>query len=513
VRCASVHVPQIAMVGVDVRRLSCLLDEDLWPKMRMQLIHVLQSVVESELLHSIQSGAAENEANDLGVRGAATKLLEHQLHSIEKDTNNLDSREAALKLLEHQLQLAHSKLQTDRLALEAEMEADRGDMVKALQADQQELHSELVALEADRAILQADRANFDGELQAQRLVMQEQLQADRSAMEAELQAERESLQFEFATLEEELREKLAVQEERLQADRRALEKEKDTVFCGADMSDILKLNVGGLKTLAVQRSTLCAIEGSMLASSFSGRWDSSLPRDEDGAFFIDFDPELFLPLLEYLRLQGARRRPAEEQMMPQVQGREDEFAAMLNYYCIGITSADVESLVFKFAQPEVQGVSVSTCGQIATRTALPHWKRAFGDVLLNRTLLKKPVRIAFRTLAFGNSMDDECGPHVGICDANVSRADDHDEVRKPEGMYTFRPSNGLLLAPASAHIVGPNPRVAVKPGEVTAFVVHPDGQATLEINGKSLGTVFRCLPEVIKPVVEMNCDPSRVEIY
>jgi len=195
-----------------------------------------------------------------------------------------------------------------------------------------------------------------------------------------------------------------------------------------------------------------------------------------------------------------------------VEGREDEFASMLNFYCIGSMNADIESLVFKFAEPETQGVSISPCGQIASRTALPHWKRVFGDVLLNRALLKKPVRIAFRTLAFGNSMGDECGPHVGLCDGNVCRADDYDEVRKPEGMYTFRPSNGLLMAPTAAHIVGPNPRVGVQLRQVAALVVHPDGQATLELNGESLGIVFRCLPEVIRPVVEMNCDPSRVEV-
>jgi len=366
-------------------------------------------------------------------------------------------------------------------------------------------------LQADRSTMEDEFQADRRELQAQRLVMQEQLRADRSAMETELQVERESLQFEFAALEEDLREKLKVQEERLQCDRRALEQEKDTVFCGTAISDILKLNVGGIKTVAVQRSTLCAIEGSMLASSFSGRWDNSLPTDEHGAFFIDFDPELFLPLLEYLRLQAAHGSSVP-QVIPRVEGREDEFASMLNFYCIGSTNADIESLVFKFAEPEVHGVSISPCGLIASRTALPHWKRVFGDVLLNRTLLRNPVRIAFRILDFGHSMGDECGPHVGICDGNMCRVDDHDEVRKAEGMYTIRPSNGLLMAPTADNIVGPNPRVGVQLREVVALVVHPDGQAMLELNGESLGTVFRYLPEVIRPVVEMNCDPSRVEV-
>ena len=51
-------------------------------------------------------------------------------------------------------------------------------------------------------------------------------------------------------------------------------------------SEVLHLNVGGDLT-AVLRRTLTSVEGSMLASRFSGRWDDSLERDRDGNFFID----------------------------------------------------------------------------------------------------------------------------------------------------------------------------------------------------------------------------------
>jgi len=465
---------------------GCRLDEELWPKIREQLLEMLRSVVENDPAHVLQ-----------------------------QEVKDLEAREAAMNLLEHELQLAQARLQADREALEAEIQADKGDIFNSFQADQQRLHSERAALEAERAVLQADRADFEKETEAQRLVLQEQLEADKATMDADLQAERELLRAEFAALEQELRTKLSVQEERLQTERRTLEEEKERVFCGNDMSDILQLNIGGIKTVAVQRGTLCAVEGSMLASSFSGRWDDSLPKDNAGAFFIDFDPELFLPLLEYLRLQGAHGNSVP-QVIPQVPGRESDFASMLNFYCIGPTKSHTDSLTFKFAQPAIDGVSISPCGRIATRIALPHWKRAFGDVLLNRTLLKSPMRIAFRTLAFGDGggIGDECGPHVGICDGNIVRADDQDEVRKPDGMYTFRPLDGLLMAPNAAHIVGPSPRVGVGAalGDVVAFIVHPDGQATLERNGESLGIVFRCLPEIIRPVVEMNYDPCRVEV-
>jgi hypothetical protein len=40
-------------------------------------------------------------------------------------------------------------------------------------------------------------------------------------------------------------------------------------------NDIIHLNVGGHK-LTTKRSTLCQVEGSLLASMFSGRWEDSL---------------------------------------------------------------------------------------------------------------------------------------------------------------------------------------------------------------------------------------------
>ena len=54
-------------------------------------------------------------------------------------------------------------------------------------------------------------------------------------------------------------------------------------------NDIIHLNVGGHK-LTTKRSTLCQVEGSLLASMFSGRWEDSLERDQDGAIFFDFNP-------------------------------------------------------------------------------------------------------------------------------------------------------------------------------------------------------------------------------
>jgi uncharacterized protein (DUF1684 family) len=34
---------------------------------------------------------------------------------------------------------------------------------------------------------------------------------------------------------------------------------------------------------------------------FSGRWEGAHKRDDDGAVFLDYNPEFFVPILNYLR--------------------------------------------------------------------------------------------------------------------------------------------------------------------------------------------------------------------
>ncbi|CAB4040842.1 SH3KBP1-binding 1 [Paramuricea clavata] len=89
------------------------------------------------------------------------------------------------------------------------------------------------------------------------------------------------------------------------------EKQKMKPFEVSD-DDIIDLNVGGQK-LTTTRSTLCQVEGSLLASMFSGRWEDGLKRDKDGAIFFDFDPQYFVIILAYLR---ARKIATPENPVP-----------------------------------------------------------------------------------------------------------------------------------------------------------------------------------------------------
>ena len=103
----------------------------------------------------------------------------------------------------------------------------------------------------------------------------------------------------------ELEERERALEQREEALRKALEgvEHEKRLMAGCTPGDVLRLNIGGTKCHA-SRKTLCIYEKSLLAARFSGRWDDSIDKDEDGCFFIDHPPELFMPLLNYLRAKA-----------------------------------------------------------------------------------------------------------------------------------------------------------------------------------------------------------------
>jgi len=122
--------------------------------------------------------------------------------------------------------------------------------------------------------------------------------------------------------------------------------------CLGHPSDVLHLNVGGTR-IDVLRRTLTSVEGSMLASRFSGRWDDSLEKDADGNFFIDQPIELFLPMVNYLRARACMTPRVPFVKSPKVSGElYTDFMGMLEYY--GMTLG-----VYPFEIKQVYGNSDS----------------------------------------------------------------------------------------------------------------------------------------------------------
>ena len=81
------------------------------------------------------------------------------------------------------------------------------------------------------------------------------------------------------------------------------------------MDQVVRLDIGGEKQIAVKRSLLTKVTGSALEAMFSGRHE--LPM-VDNRVFVDRDPEAFSLLITYLR--NDYNMPAEI-----IKGRYDIF--------------------------------------------------------------------------------------------------------------------------------------------------------------------------------------------
>jgi len=135
-----------------------------------------------------------------------------------------------------------------------------------------------------------------------------------------------------------LREKdLDARETQLEEERQELDNDRFASYGATSPSDVINLNVGGVKT-SVLRRTLTSVPGSMLASRFSGRWDESIEKDENGHFFIDQEYSLFRHMLDYLRNKanggvGDEKYPVKSpEMSNKSEFEKENFYRMLEYY-------------------------------------------------------------------------------------------------------------------------------------------------------------------------------------
>ena len=129
-------------------------------------------------------------------------------------------------------------------------------------------------------------------------------------------------------------------------------------------NDIIELNVGGHK-LTTKRSTLCQVEGSLLASMFSGRWEDSLERDKDGAIFFDFNPQYLLVILDYLR---AKKIATPENPAPSPKVAEDQaksFTNLLEYLGLSDEIVPAEKVPSEKVNQHSSGVTLDEGGKVA----------------------------------------------------------------------------------------------------------------------------------------------------
>jgi len=166
------------------------------------------------------------------------------------------------------------------------------------------------------------------------------------AVDAELQQYKEHLKAQSETLLaeqlkelEEQRRKLETREKKLefqtaevQTREQELDLEKQCMMGKNRTDDVLHINIAGQQRCQILRSTMCAVQGSMLAAHFSGRWDDGLKRDDQGLIFIDYSERIFVPLLDCLR-QKVRETSKERATLPSVSdGHWDAFVSMARHY-------------------------------------------------------------------------------------------------------------------------------------------------------------------------------------
>lgn len=138
------------------------------------------------------------------------------------------------------------------------------------------------------------------------------------------------------------------QENELAERRAVLDRERREFGVGNySSSDVIPLNISGHITATLRR-TLTMLEGSMLASRFSGRWDDSLEKDREGNFFVDQPFELFGPLLDHLRAKQSFTPSSHKVASPtreefKSQKMFNDFKRMVEYY--GMTPAVFPTVV------------------------------------------------------------------------------------------------------------------------------------------------------------------------
>jgi BTB/POZ domain len=130
----------------------------------------------------------------------------------------------------------------------------------------------------------------------------------------------------------------------------------------ASGTDIIHLNVSG-KLVAVLRSTLTCLEGSMLAARFSGRWDDSHEKDREDNFFINQPPDLFVPMIEFLQRIGNSIPAAEATRFLTVEDfggsndRFEDFADMVEHY--GMTTLVLPPTIYFAGKANPEGRLIS----------------------------------------------------------------------------------------------------------------------------------------------------------
>ncbi|CAE7828700.1 Shkbp1 [Symbiodinium sp. CCMP2592] len=120
----------------------------------------------------------------------------------------------------------------------------------------------------------------------------------------------------------------------------------------------LKINIGGEKLIAVAPDLFDILGENKLSSMLSGRWQTL--RDADGSILVDYSPDVFLPLVEWLR----DMRDVEPDVHISVQVRPDRRYAwirMMRSFAVDVLHLAIAGITFQ----ELLNVGYS-CSQLSS---------------------------------------------------------------------------------------------------------------------------------------------------
>jgi hypothetical protein len=183
---------------------------------------------------------------------------------------------------------------------------------------------------------------------------------------------------------------------KMKAEMEAYQAEKQRMKA-VDVSDddIILLNVGG-KKFTTTRSTLCEVEGSLLATMFSGRWEDSVKRDQDGAVFFDVNPQYFGYILDYLRAKKIAT-PENPAPLPEVpQNQEKNFSNLVEYLGLSKEIVPTEIATEKSSEKfnsRSPGISIQEDGKVAVNDSSGGYNYVLGENVYQHGIIRFKLKL------------------------------------------------------------------------------------------------------------------------
>lgn len=243
-----------------------------------------------------------------------------------------------------------------------------------------------------------------------------------------LQQERETTTSELERLKIETEEWCRSEQQRIDQEWKRLDKLSEKM---SDMwpqnLDIIEINCSG-EVFTLPKQTLCSIEGSVLSQMFSDTFIKEIPKDEQGRFYLDFNPQCFSLVVEYLRNRRLRR-DAPLPVVPQAQQLNMELLA---------EAWKLKPFLRENRVNPVHGTSLYLSGELGNqvRATHPGWQVISAQYALP---MAGPSYFEVRIRC---NPDAKGGLAIGVC-ARVPQGPEIHSIRLPNSVM-YNSGNGLI---------------------------------------------------------------------